>query len=208
MVRRSEREDLHQIVDRSFRIARAVLRHGSRFVQQLKPRGLLAGGLDDLVVQLQQLVPASLDRELQRDAVERPARRRIDLEHAVQQGKHVLRIVQPLIVILDGAIDQVEREVVVEVLAEHLAVGSSHVRGPVERACQLFQLVPMLALIRRLERLPHRGIEGRVGLRRSGGRRLRRRCGRRRRFQARQATAAPCRTRGGSPVGGSVRAPV
>jgi len=168
VVRRTSREDLLQVVDGTLRIARAVLRHGRRLVEQREPWALLGRAGNHLVVERKQLVPSSLDRELERDAVKSPSCPGIDVEHAVQQIRHTLRVVHPLVVEAHRSIDQVQRDITLQIGAQHRAVGSRNRPCSIELAGHPLDLIPQLRLRRRTHRLAYRLLQTRVDGNRCG----------------------------------------
>ncbi len=117
-----EVEHPSEVVDGELRLAGAVLGDVRRLLEQRRLPFRILGLGDGPVVLRQQLLPPPAGGQLERDPIEGPLGRGVELEHPVQQLGERRLVLDPVVVVGDGPLRHLGRGGRVEVASEHLAV--------------------------------------------------------------------------------------
>ena len=154
-VARLELLQLLEVPDGAVRSVREVLR-GLRGVLEQRRALLARRGLERAVVEGEEIVPALGRVEDELQAIERPVRGRVELEHALEDGDDPRRVVEPLLVELHRALADGDRQLARQRAREHVGVQRGDVVGAREHARELLGAVPERAHVRQVARRARR----------------------------------------------------
>ena len=142
-------EELREVVDGAIGGAGEVLRELRSLVEELLAARVVSGSGEAAVVDGQQLGPALADREDHGDALQRPVRLGIDLEHARQHAHQVGGVLrEPLLVEAHRALPQRLRQVTAQILRQHGAIERADLVRSLRLLGELLQPIPARVVLR------------------------------------------------------------
>lgn len=148
---RAQIEELREVADGTSRLPGEVLRELRRLFEEARaPEGVVARSLDGPIEVREQIGPALLDRQHDRDALQGPREPGVELEDALEHVDEVRRgLAEPLLVEAERALSDALDELGREARREHLAVRRTDLVGALELGREVFELVPALLVGRR-----------------------------------------------------------